>query len=281
MLLTQPPARTHGAERVGALAHAALLEELETWPKPGLVSLVDSGSHRDMDAGTLTRSAGAIHPFFTELARAGEARADMSALRRIGRAAEAAMMAATGGVNAHRGAIFSLGLICAAAGARGYEPVAAEDHADAVAALWGRAILQSPHPATSHGGNAARIYGVGGARAEAAAGFPTLRVIGLPALRHGRVLRPGDQEAARVQCLMTLMAAIDDTNLLHRGGGGGLAFAQVAASRFLGAGGVGAPGWLGEIERLHRAFVARNLSPGGTADLLAATLFLDALECDR
>ena len=126
-----------GAEQTAALAHAALIDELATWPKPGLVSPVDSGSHRDMNAVTLVRSADAIRPAFAELARAGERRASMAELRAIGLNAEAEMMAATGGVNAHRGAIFSLGLICAAEGAGGYALGTGEKRARAVGALWG------------------------------------------------------------------------------------------------------------------------------------------------
>ena len=272
------PVRSRAAEDTASLARAALIDELETWPKPGLVSPVDSGSHRDMDAAALVRSADALRPFFAELARAGERRAGLPELRRIGIAAERAMMAATDGVNAHRGAIFSLGLICAAEGARGRAPGTGGDRAGAVGALWGEAILGGPAPVSSNGAVARRRFGVGGAREEAGRGFPTLRAVGLPSLRAGRALAPGDPAAARVHCFFSLMAVLDDTNLLHRGAAEGLAFARGGAARFLAAGGVGAPGWRDEAVRLHRAFVARNLSPGGAADLLAATLLLDALE---
>ncbi len=263
--------------RIAAIAHGALIDELETWPKPGLVSPVDSGSHRDMDADTLARSAGAIAPFFADLVRAGAAGAPLSELRRIGLCAEAAMLAATGGVNAHRGAIFSLGLIAAAAGVAGDTPMSAEDRAEHVGALWGADIARVPASPVSHGGKAARRYGVGGAAAEAAAGFPAARALGLPGLRRGRALAPGDAQAARVECLFALMADLDDTNLLHRGGAEGLAFARRSARDFLAAGGVGAEGWRDRAVALHRAFVARHLSPGGSADLLAVTLFLDGL----
>ena len=269
------------AERTADLAHAALIDELATWPKPGLVSLVDSGSHRDMDAGTLVRSAGSLRPFFEELARAGERGAGMAALRAIGLTAEAAMMAATGGVNAHRGAIFSLGLICAAEGVRRYAPGGAEERARLVGGLWGEAILRRPASTLSHGGAASRRFGVGGAREEAAAGFATSCAVGLPALREGRRLQPADPMAARVQCFFALIAEVDDTNLLHRGGSDGLRFAKEAAARFLAAGGVGASTWHDDAVEVHRSFVARHLSPGGSADLLAATLLLDALEGAR
>ncbi len=103
--------------RVADMAAAALLAELETWPKPGLVSHVDAGSHADMEADTFRASTAAIRPFLAELAAAGASGAGMAELRGIGLAAERAMLAATGGVNTHRGAIFGLGLLCAAAGA--------------------------------------------------------------------------------------------------------------------------------------------------------------------
>ncbi|WP_313901491.1 triphosphoribosyl-dephospho-CoA synthase MdcB [Methylobacterium sp. J-070] len=262
---------------MAALAHDALIDELETWPKPGLVSPVDSGSHDDMDADTLRRSAAAIRPFFADLVAAGSRGAALTDLRAIGLAAEAAMMAATGGVNAHRGAIFSLGLICAAAGSVGAKSCSAEAHAEAVARLWGDAIARAPASPTSHGGRAARRYGVGGASAEAAAGFPTIRATGLPALRLGRAHAPEDPEAARVQCFFALLAVVDDTNLLHRGGSSGLTAARAAAAAFLTAGGIAAPGWRQRAADVHRVFVAARLSPGGCADLLATTLFLDAL----
>lgn len=269
----QPP----WAERVADLAHAALIEELETWPKPGLVSPVDSGSHDDMDADTLHRSAVAIRPFFADLVSAGSRGAEMAELRGIGLRAEAAMMRATGGVNAHRGAIFSLGLICAAAGTPDTGRGSAEARAERVGHLWGAAIAGAPVSPVSHGGRAVRRFGVGGASAEAAAGFPTIRTVGLPALRAGRVCRPGEPEAARVHCFFALLAVVDDTNLLHRGGPDGLGWAQAAAADFLADGGIAAPGWRDRAAAIHRAFVATRLSPGGCADLLAATLLLDAL----
>src|SRR5580693_178755 len=114
------------ADHVADLAKAALLAELETWPKPGLVSHVDSGSHTDMDASTFKASAIAITPFYGHLTVAGGAGFGMERLRQIGVEAERAMLAATGGVNTHRGAIFGLGLLCAAAGAAWFGTARAE-----------------------------------------------------------------------------------------------------------------------------------------------------------
>ena len=312
---------------IAALAAAALLAELETYPKPGLVSLVDSGSHDDMNAGTFRRSIAAIAPFYARLALAGAAGAPLADLRAIGLDAEAAMLAATGGVNTHRGAIFALGLLCAAAGA------GADDPAGYVRDTWGEALAGERPPSGTHGAGAMRRFGVGGARGEAAAGFPGAVRVGLPALRDGRRLASSVQDAiplplarkgqgwgsfrahwipggpgcrvglpaamhgvtptpspspqgggeqveaaARVHAFFALLAHLDDTNLLHRGGTEGLAFAQASAQAFLDTGGVGMPDWREHAVATHRAFVARRLSPGGSADLLAVTLFLDG--CD-
>ncbi|GAA0254651.1 2-(5''-triphosphoribosyl)-3'-dephosphocoenzyme-A synthase [Methylorubrum aminovorans] len=268
--------RSAMADTIARAAAEALRLELETYPKPGLVSPIDSGSHADMDAGTFRASTAAIAPFFRDLALAGRAGAPMPALRRIGLQAEASMRAATGGVNTHRGAIFGLGLLCAAAGA------VPRPAAGALGALvrdrYGATILDGPVLLHAPGARVRRHHGVGGAPAEAAAGFPSLYRVGLPALRRGRQFHPGDGEAARVEACLALIAHIEDTNLLHRGGPDGLNYARAEAARFIAEGGVARAGWRGHAEALHRAFVARNLSPGGAADLLAMTLFVDAVE---
>jgi len=271
------PGRELQAAQLGRLASLCLKLEVETHPKPGLVSYIDNGAHSDMDAELLCRSADTLTPFFRDLAVAGAEGARMSRLRAIGVAAERAMLAATAGVNTHRGAIFGLGLLCAAAGFRSALGLR-KTLGDVVSQRWGDDILSGPISLRSHGAVAARRYGAGGARAEAADGFPSVYDIALPALRAARTRAPDDEEAVRIQACMTLIANVADTNLLHRGGPEGLRFAQASASAFLAAGGVGPAGWRTRAVDIHHAFVARNLSPGGSADLLAMALFVDRLE---
>jgi triphosphoribosyl-dephospho-CoA synthase len=269
------------AAAIAAIAVRCLLRELETWPKPGLVSPIDSGSHSDMDAGTFRRSAAAIHPYLQALAEAGAQGCGMGRLRVIGLEAEAAMFAATAGINTHRGAIFGLGLLCAAAGAKsGGRADPAIPLGAVVARLWGSNILDGPLLLHSHGGTARRHYGAGGARLEAAQGFPSAYEIGLPALNWGAVIAPDDPEAARVQACFALIAALEDTNLLHRAGLPGLCFAQHAARGFLDDGGVGQRDWRERANIVHQSFVARRLSPGGSADLLAMSLFVQGCETE-
>ncbi len=221
---------TRQHERIAARATLCLHLEIDTYPKPGLVSAVDSGAHSDMDAALLHRSAAALQPFFADLAAAGAAASPMDRLRAIGLDAERAMLAATGGVNTHRGAIFGLGLLVAAAGfAQRYATTLRLG--TIVANLWGPAILAAPAPLATNGAMAGRRYGVGGARGEACAGFASVYRIALPALASGMAVS-GSAEAARVQACFALIAAVDDTNLLHRGGADGLRFRAGAGARF-------------------------------------------------
>ena len=254
----------------------ALLGELVTYPKPGLVSLVDRGSHADMDATTFVRSTLALRRYFGEAAALGASGSGFAALRRIGIAAEARMRVATGGVNTHRGAIFHLGLLAAAAAQR----QAGADRPTLgalVVRTWGAALAAHRGAADSHGRRTTLAFGVGGARAEAAAGFPTVYAVALPAYREA-LHRGGSPNQARVQAFFALLARLGDTNLLHRGGREGLAFAQQQAQGFLHRGGVHQTAWQRDAVAIHQAFVARRLSPGGSADLLAACLFIDAVE---
>jgi triphosphoribosyl-dephospho-CoA synthase len=264
------------APALAALAARCLKLEVATYPKPGLVSHIDNGAHADMDAALLNHSADTLEPFFAELAAAGADGAAMSRLRTIGVRAEQAMLAQTGGVNTHRGAIFGLGLLCAAAG---FRAACREEWrlGEIVAARWGPDILVGPSDPHSHGAQVARRHGVPGARAEAAAGFPAVYGWGLPALKAASAIRPGDLEAARLQTCMTLIAQVEDSNLVYRGGPDGLAFARTAARRFLDDGGIARRDWRMHAEAIHRAFVAQRLSPGGSADLLTMTLFAEAL----
>ncbi|WP_435170172.1 triphosphoribosyl-dephospho-CoA synthase MdcB [Falsirhodobacter sp. 1013] len=263
--------RTDISGRIGLAAIRALHAEVALHPKPGLVTPRDNGAHRDMDMTTFLRSLFALRSYFIRIARAGAEGAPFADLQRLGIAAEARMLAATGGINTHRGAIFSLGLLAAAAGWRMQRGMGATQLCQTVADRWGTEIRSMASDPSSHGTRARRRHGVSGARGEAAAGFPLLRDLVHPALE--RALPQGVQ-AAQVQALFTAMAHLADTNLLHRGGTEGLALVQAEARTFLEGGGVFAPGWQGRAEALHRTFVARNLSPGGSADMLACAIFL-------
>lgn len=260
---------------LGRAATVALYDELALAPKPGLVSFVDNGSHRDMDAGTLLRSLFALRRYFPAIAAAGAADEDFAVLQQLGIAAEARMLAATGGINTHRGAIFTLGMLCAAAGlllARG-EALTPTALRATLTQRWGQDLDDlARRPRVSNGRDVARRYGLRPAAAEATLGFPMLFDVALPALRGSAHLGP---RLARLHTLFELMAALDDTNLAHRGGLDGLRWAQQQARQFLADGGAAQADAIARAQALHAAFVVRNLSPGGAADLLAAACWLD------
>lgn len=266
-------------EKVGRLAIGALYREVSLAPKPGLVSPVDSGSHADMNFSTFVRSLQALRGYFPAIARLGTQMPTYAQLQCCGVDAEQRMLQATNGVNTHRGAIFNIGLLCAAAGVESVRAgsCSAESICRCVADMWGPAIAATAKAVSdSHGAFVQRQYGSGGARAEAAAGFPSAISIGLPAYRAAHKQTHCPQQAA-VQCFFTLMAELEDTNLLWRGGRQGLHFAREAATTFLDQGGVYSNGWQVRAQALHSEFVSRRLSPGGSADLLGVVLFLQAL----
>ena len=267
----------HGHLRgIGRAAVAALYDELSLFPKPGLVSFVDNGSHADMDARTFMRSLFSLRLYFPRLALLGAAGAPFEALEREGLAAEARMLAATGGINTHRGAVFCLGLLCASAGALAARGAALEAGAlrRELLSAWGQPLAERVHRSgQTHGAVAARRFGLRSAGAEAMLGFPVLFETTLPALLAARQAGATPREA-RLQALFETLAVLDDTNMAHRGGLAGLRYAQGAARAFLAAGGALRPDALAHAAAVHADFVARRLSPGGTADMLAAACWV-------
>ena len=264
------------ARDLGRAAAAALYDELALSPKPGLVTLTSNGSHADMDARTFFRSIVALRSYFVRIAGLGMAGADFEALERAGIEAEARMLAATGGINTHRGAIFLLGLLCASAGAlvvagRPLTPAALRAM---LVERWGAALhRRAQRPSMLPGGMAARRHGLRSASEEAALGFPAVFEVGVPAMRSARA-RGLSHERAQLDTFFHLMAALDDSNLAHRGGLEGLRFAQQAARGFLTHGGAAHPLAEARTEAIGQDFEARRLSPGGSADMLAAVCWM-------
>jgi triphosphoribosyl-dephospho-CoA synthase len=251
----------------------ALHDELALYPKPGLVSFVDNGSHADMTARTFVRSIVSLRDYFRQIAMLGASAPPFRDLQGLAIAAEQRMLQATAGANTHRGAIFTLGLLCAAAARYRHvttEPLTAEFLRATLVETWGDALAtHARHRDPSNGQRVCRRYGLRGARDEAAAGLPVLFDRAVPALMRAH-LAGLDRRHALLQTFFVLMAALDDTNLVHRAGLGGLQFARREAQAFLSAGGAHRPDALVHAEAIHRAFVARRLSPGGSADMLAA-----------
>lgn len=277
------------AEQIGELAVNALRIEAAVTPKPGLVDRENSGAHDDMDYPLFLASSAALLPCFTACAKAGidgykKSPAQLvPVLRRIGRCGETAMYAVTKGVNTHKGAIFSMGILCCALGmllakvTKGTHTAVQvpkaqaglkEAELQALCAQLSAALLRQDTAAATHGLHARGHAACGGVRAEAASGFATAFQVGLPVLRSA--LYEGlVKETALVKALLALIERAEDSNAVYRGGAEGLAFMQKKAGEILRKADWKSEKSLDMVREFDRACVQRNLSPGGSADLLA------------
>lgn len=250
------------------LAVESLIEEVSLTPKPGLVDMIDQGSHNDLTFSLMVDSAKSLHTTFYNMAMVAYNERPSQFLREkigeIGREGERRMFQVTKGVNTHKGAIWSLGLLTAAAAIhKGQsDEIALCYTAGEIAQYEDRFI---PHQVTN-GIKVIQKYGVHGAKVEAQQAFPHIRKFSLPVFQ--ATLNTFDENTAKLYAFLSLMANLDDTCLLHRGGLEGLQYAKQFARRILNTGD------LHELRRMNEQFKERNLSPGGSADLLAATIYL-------
>ncbi len=272
-------------DRIARLAHMALLREAEASPKPGLVDRLGSGAHADMTIDTFYRAIAALEPYWRKFAAAGadfaelDAAAALGRLRPLGLAAERAMDQATDGVNTHKGAIFSLGLLCCACGrllSRG-EALHAESVCAEAGYIAKETLPELAAERSTKGGRAFFAYGCAGARGEAAGGFLSARTLGLPEFSRARKMRASENDAL-LFALMRLIGSVADTNVLLRAGPEAAAWSRAEAGAFLARYAPGDPEAIPALLRLDEAFCKKNVSPGGCADLLAVTWFLAALE---
>ena len=274
-------------EAVSALATRALLDEVCTTPKPGLVDRANNGSHKDMDIFTFTASAAALASYWGKCFQIGRETAGLSpaetfaALKRAGQGAERTMFAATGGVNTHKGAIFSLGLVCGAAGrlwraeapCRDPEVILTECASMASAAMEKELAALSTDSARTAGERAYLERGLTGVRGEAAQGFPGV-LHALSVLERARSAGRSKNDAGAIG-LLHLIARGTDTNMVARGGPELAKKAAEDCAQMLKRSPLPE---MEEIARLDREFIQENLSPGGCADLLASVFFLKSWE---
>lgn len=272
--------RRQDAETIGALAAKALLDEVCTTPKPGLVDRRNSGSHKDMDMYSFISSSLALTPYFMNCVRIGQDTTHLSPaetfekLRHRGLQAEQEMLAATGGVNTHKGAIFSVGVLCGAAG-RLWKPEGGFAEAELFdqAAQMTQAAMEADFKARQWNTAGERLYaahGVKGVRGEIVQGMPSVTKLGLPVFRQ-ELQKDSDRNRAGMVTLLHLICHVEDTNMLHRGGPEKAAHAVEKVRRIL------ENPTIQSVEALDDWFIEENLSPGGCADLLAVIYFVDSL----
>lgn len=277
-LLSNPNAKVvqQLAIKLADEATQALLDEARLSPKPGLVDIRGSGAHTDLNLQLMERSAYCLKDTFFAFALACWKRPVDIALRaeigKIGRVGEQQMMLATDGVNTHRGSIWAMGLLVSAlAMMDGF--ATAQQVVELAASL-----AQLPDHASpkifSKGLCATRRYQVPGAREEAQQGFPHIIKLALPELRNSR-LHGATEQQAQLNALLAIMSSLTDTCVLSRGGMTALIAMQQGAKEVLVLGGVQTSAGQSALAVLEEQMLADNVSPGGAADLFAATLFLD------
>lgn len=249
---------------VADLAERALRLELDTTPKPGLVDRRDNGAHKDMDYALMSKSISALRPYLTRLAVESAKDIDPVKIKEIGIEAEKAMLKATGGVNTHKGALFCIGLSVAAASCLACSTGAVEAYS--FKELVSRAASEIPSARGTHGAEAKRSFKAVGALENARAAYPELFADWLPYYRS----LEGDPFRCH-KTLLHIMTTLDDTNILHRRGAEGLAHAEAEAARLL------EDFSESGLSSLNKDFIRENISPGGSADMLSLTIFIESI----
>ncbi len=273
---------------IAHLATRALHAELDTTPKPGLVDKDNSGAHRDMDHALMSRSIRAIHPYFVRLALLGFA-ADMpnhDDIVKTGIEAERAMFEATNGVNTYKGALFSMGLAVVAAAGKAWQGYSITPQA--LSAAISKLAFAFPDTKGTHGSKAKQTAAsetatFKGALDNAREGYPMLFNDWLPF--YTNLSKNGEPHALHLT-LLRIMCDLDDTNIVYRTS---LAMmkqvkeeSRSVLSRWSEAthgtpqadGGTNLDTILGDM---NRSFVQRNISPGGSADMLSLVVFINGV----
>ena len=269
-------------EFLAKVATDALLQEVNLAPKPGLVDPISTGAHQDMTKDTFWKSIDALRPYLLAYAKAGENHNGtpldlFNELRTLGKQAEDAMMAATNHINTHKGANFSFALILGAtAHAKGNIPEALHychlmtrhlievDFAD---------LDQKEH--LSYGEKLYVEHGITGIRGEAASGYPSLS----KALDYYNTLNTHTPRHRDLLLLLYLMTFVEDGNLIHRGGIDAYKKVQQEVKLlFDEAQTLSEEELVSKLEDYDNVLIERNLSPGGSADLLSLTFFCHKIQ---
>ena len=275
---------------IGEMAATALRLEAAVTPKPGLVDRENSGAHTDMDYPLFLVSADALKPYFAECAEMGTACGTVCGeqifslyakkLREAGIEAERHMFKATGGVNTHKGMVFSMGILCFCLGYLSEKlnlstaeigQQSLQNHCGSLAAILFGEVLKNKDE--THGEEVLRKTGIRGIREEALSGFDSAFSLGLSALKRARSmgLSPND---SMVYTLLYLMTEVEDSNVVYRGGTDGLALLQKRAADIIGRDDLTEECWLQMVREFDKECITLNLSAGGCADMLAMSIML-------
>lgn len=273
-------------QKVGQYLTQAILLEVSTHPKPGLVTRLSNGAHKDMSIFTFMMSSAVLSKAFNDLQDIGQAHRGTLAelfckLRSYGVGAEAELLRVTKGVNTQRGILFAGGIVSAVSGyamnmglsRNALLPMIKEMAAGLVA----RELKNLDHAAMTAGEKLYYKYGITGIRGEVENGFPSVINHGLPALEDA-FEKGATINDALVHALISLMTVVEDSNVIWRTDYDTLLEVQRIAKNILSLGSVFTEKGRMAIAETERYFLQRRISPGGSADLLSVTITLYLLE---
>ena len=276
-------------QNIGCLVLEAMLLEANCAPAPGLVDRFNSGAHNDMDIYTFIKSSVALSSYMHNFVYMGYMHKGaldtlLAFIRPLGIEAEAAMFKATKGVNTQKGLIFLMGILCAAAGYvyRKYNIIKSTLVFDAVKimcqGLVAKELGNLPHDRKlTSGERLYHQYGIRGIRGELEDGLPIIQDIALPAYKKAISLGATD-DALLIYTLLSIMTATEDTTIINRHDQDTLIMVQKSAKKLLSNDDILQLDGFDAVKDLDRQFIEQWISPGGSADLLAATHFLYVLE---
>lgn len=273
-------------QKVSQYLTQAILLEVSTHPKPGLVTRLSNGAHKDMSIFTFMMSSAVLSKAFNDLQDIGQSHRGTLAelfgkLRSYGVGAEAELLRVTKGVNTQRGILFAGGIVSAVSGYAmnmglsrdALLPMIKEMAAGLVA----RELKNLDHAAMTAGEKLYYKYGITGIRGEVENGFPSVVNYGLPALEDA-FNKGATINDALVHALLSLMTVVEDSNVIWRTDYDTLLEVQRIAKNILSLGSVFTEKGRMAIAETERYFLQRRISPGGSADLLSVTIALYLLE---
>lgn len=275
---------------IAQYALESVLFEAAAAPKPGLVDRFNNGAHKDMNIFTFISSASSLSYHFFKLAEIGFLSAQegcesvLPRLRKTGLEAENDMFKATNGINTHKGAIFTMGLLCASAAriACNGQDLNAKNICGEIKKITKglcKRELEAINKAKklTKGEKAFIEHGLTGIRGEAESGFETILDVALPELLRLKALNISDNDAV-CHTLINIIAHTNDTNIATRLNIEAMNYAKKAAQSFIKNYSPLKSGFLKALTELDNDFTKKNISPGGCADLAAGAWFLYRLK---
>ncbi|MGH4120618.1 triphosphoribosyl-dephospho-CoA synthase CitG [Clostridium sp.] len=269
---------------IAGYAIEAMLCEVAAYPSPGLVSSISKGAHKDMDHYCFIKSTSILSRYMVLFAQEGYSdktpKEIFMAIRNIGIEAENEMFIGTKGVNTHKGMIFLLGISCAAVSKAIYDKKNFSEIQDLIRKMTrglvqNELIYMNKDKATSYGEKLFVKYKIEGIRGQVEKGIPLVFDYATLVYKENKSLNLNDR---LIHTLVSLMQYCEDSNVLHRHSMETLKEVQQKATNIISLGGMTTKIGKDAIENLDSEFIKQNISPGGSADLLAVTVFFNLVE---